>query len=309
MQSLWMLVATLMFSIMGVCVKLASETYSVAEIIMYRGFIGVIFIYILILQQGGSLRTHLIWQHLWRCVVGVTALWLWFCAIGLLPLATAMTLNYMAPIWISGILFVAAWRAGKRRFEWGLVLAITASFVGVTLLLRPSIHADQWLGGFLGVCSGALSALAYLQVRHLGQLGEPESRVVFYFSATGFIAGLGGCLFGPGLHGESISLLRSHSTYGIFLLLSIGVFAAIAQMAMTRAYRLGNTLVTANLQYTGIVFSSIWGVLIWSDILGFFSWLGIAIILVSGIVATFYNIRNSATVKAVTPADPISTEL
>ena len=60
MQSLWMLVATLMFSIMGVCVKLASETYSVAEIIMYRGFIGVIFIYILILQQGGSLRTHLI---------------------------------------------------------------------------------------------------------------------------------------------------------------------------------------------------------------------------------------------------------
>jgi len=188
MQSLWMLVATLMFSIMGVCVKLASESYSVAEIIMYRGFIGVIFIYILILQQGGSLRTHLIWQHLWRCVVGVTALWLWFCAIGLLPLATAMTLNYMAPIWISGILFIAAWRAGKRRFEWGLVLAITASFVGVTLLLRPSIHADQWLGGFLGLCSGALSALAYLQVRHLGQLGEPESRVVFYFSATGFIA-------------------------------------------------------------------------------------------------------------------------
>jgi drug/metabolite transporter (DMT)-like permease len=95
----------------------------------------------------------------------------------------------------------------------------------------------------------------------------------------------------------------------LFLLLSIGVLAAIAQMAMTRAYRLGNTLVTANLQYTGIVFSSIWGVLIWSDILSFFSWLGIAIILVSGIVATFYNIRNSATVKTVTPADPISTEL
>ena len=61
MQSLWMLVATLMFSIMGVCVKLASETYSVAEIIMYRGFIGVIFIYILILQQGGSLRTCLLY--------------------------------------------------------------------------------------------------------------------------------------------------------------------------------------------------------------------------------------------------------
>lgn len=145
MQSLWMLFATFAFSIMGVCVKLASDTYSVAEIIMYRGVIGVIFIYALILQQGGSLKTTLIWQHLWRCAVGVTALWLWFVAIGLLPLASAMTLNYMAPIWISGILFVAAWRLGKRRFEWGLVLAIVMSFIGVTLLcVHRYIRINGW---------------------------------------------------------------------------------------------------------------------------------------------------------------------
>lgn len=312
MQSLWMLFATFAFSIMGVCVKLASTSYSVAEIILYRGIIGVVFIYFLIRQQRGTLRTHLVWQHLWRCVVGTTALWLWFIAIGLLPLATAMTLNYMAPIWISAILFLAAWHGGRHRFEWGLVTAIVASFIGVTLLLRPSIHQDQWLGGFVGVCSGALSALAYLQVRKLGQLGEPESRVVFYFSLTGLIAGLlgclFGCLFGTGLQGEPIHLFRGHTTYGLFLLISIGVLAAIAQMAMTRAYRLGNTLVTANLQYTGIVFSSLWGILIWSDALGLTGWLGIAIILVSGIVATFYNIRNTASRK-VPPADPIATEL
>lgn len=309
MQSLWMLFATLMFSIMGVCVKLASDTYSVAEIIMYRGFIGVLFIYVLILQQGGTLKTAFFWAHLWRCAVGVTALWLWFIAIGLLPLATAMTLNYMAPIWISGILFLAAWRSGKRRFEWGLVSAIVASFVGVTLLLRPSIHQDQLLGGLIGVGSGFLSALAYLQVRSLGQRGEPESRVVFYFSLTGFLAGLAGCLFGSGLHGEPIALLRSHSAYGLSLLLGIGVLAAVAQIAMTRAYRLGNTLVTANLQYTGIVFSSLWGILIWSDVLGLLGWSGIAIILVSGLVATFYNIRNTRPGKTVPPADPIATEI
>ncbi|WP_076592476.1 DMT family transporter [Herminiimonas arsenitoxidans] len=309
MQSLWMLFATFSFAIMGVCVKLASETYTVAEILMYRGLIGVIFIYALILRQNGSLKTPFIWQHLWRCFIGTVAVWLWFYAITLLPLATAMTLNYMAPIWISGILFFAAWRLGKRRFEWGLVTAILASFIGVTLLLRPSIHDDQWLGGVIGLLSGALSALAYLQVRHLGQLGEPESRVVFYFSATGLFAGFLGCMFGPGLQGEPVSIFRAHSTYGITLLLSIGVLAAMAQMAMTRAYRLGNTLVTANLQYTGIVFSSLWGIIIWSDVLGLYGWLGIAIILISGIVATFYNIRNTATVKNITSADPIATEI
>ena len=306
MQSLWMLFATLMFSIMGVCVKLASDTYSVAEIIMYRGFIGVLFIYVLILHQGGTLKTSFFWSHLWRCAVGVTALWLWFIAIGLLPLATAMTLNYMAPIWISGILFLGSWRSGKRRFEWGLVSAIIASFIGVILLLRPAIHQDQLLGGLLGVCSGFLSALAYLQVRSLGQRGEPESRVVFYFSLTGFLAGLAGCLFAPGLHGEPVHLLRPHSAYGISLLLGIGVLAAIAQIAMTRAYRLGNTLVTANLQYTGIVFSSLWGILIWSDVLGWPGWSGVIIILVSGLVATFYNIRGTRSASAVPLADPVS---
>jgi S-adenosylmethionine uptake transporter len=280
----------------------------VAEIILYRGLIGVVFIYALIHKQGGTLKTPLIWQHLWRCLVGTTALWLWFIAIGLLPLPTAMTLNYMAPIWISAILFLAAWRGGKRRFEWGLTAAIAASFVGVTLLLRPSIHQDQWLGGFLGLCSGALSALAYLQVRKLGQLGEPESRVVFYFSATGMLAGFFGCLFGDGLHGEPIALLRTHTPQGLLLLLGIGVLAAVAQMAMTRAYRLGNTLLTANLQYTGIVFSSLWGILIWSDALGWSGWFGIAIILASGIVATFYNIRSTAAAKTAPPPDPIAAE-
>jgi len=309
MQSLWMLFATLAFSLMGVCVKLASDTYSVAEIILYRGLIGVIFIYILIRQQGGSLKTPFIWQHLWRCVVGITALWLWFVAIGYLPLATAMTLNYMAPIWISAILFFAAWRVGKRRFEWGLTLAILASFIGVTLLLRPAIHQDQWLGGALGLCSGILSALAYLQVRHLGQMGEPESRVVFYFSATGLLAGLVGCIFGTDANGASIDLFRLHSAYGMTLLLGIGILAAMAQMAMTRAYRLGNTLVTANLQYTGIVFASLWGILIWSDTLGLSAWLGILIILLSGLVATFYNIRSNSAAKDKIPPDPIAAEV
>lgn len=309
MQSLWMLFATLAFSLMGVCVKLASETYSVAEIILYRGLIGVIFIYILIRQQGGSLKTSFIWQHLWRCLVGITALWLWFLAIGYLPLATAMTLNYMAPIWISAILFFAAWRVGKRQFEWGLTIAILASFIGVTLLLRPAFHQELWLGGVLGLCSGILSALAYLQVKHLGQMGEPESRVVFYFSATGLLAGLVGCIFGADSHGQAIDLFRMHNAQGMMLLLGIGILAAMAQMAMTRAYRLGSTLVTANLQYTGIVFASVWGILIWRDRLGLSSWLGILIILLSGLVATFYNIRSNAVTKDKIPVDPIAAEV
>lgn len=293
MQSLWMLFASFVFAIMGVCVKLASATSSTSEIVMCRGLVGMLIIVGLARVQRISLRTTLPWHHAWRGLVGVTALWLWFFAIGQLPLATAMTLNYMAPIWIAAIVFTLGWWHKQRRFEWGLAAAIVTSFAGVALLLRPTIHAEQWVGGLLALVSGFLSALAYIQVKKLGQLGEPEYRVVFYFSASGVIAGLLSGLADSYLRTGEFRILHSLSGTDVLLLGSIGLTATIAQVAMTRAYRLGAMLVTANLQYTGIVFSSLWGILIWDDHLTLSGWLGIVIILASGIAAAFYNARGS----------------
>ena len=307
MQSLWMLFASFVFSIMGVCVKIASQTYSIAEIVTYRGLVGTVFLAGLIAVRGGTFRTSLPWHHAWRGIVGVVALWMWFYSIGELPIATGMTLNYMSPIWIAAILFTLGWWRGQNRFEWGLAAAILFSFIGVTLLLRPSFQADQWFAGLVGLASGVLSALAYLQVKKLGQMGEPEYRVVFYFSVTGLLAGLAGMLAdaSPG------TAWRAHDAQGIGLLLTIGVTATVAQMAMTRAYRLGKTLVTANLQYSGIVFSSMWGILIWGDVLDWMGWIGISTILASGIAATYYNARKTvAAAKSVANAnDPIATEI
>lgn len=294
MQSLWMLFASFVFAIMGVCVKLASATSSTSEIVLCRGAVGMALIYALVRARGLSLKTSLPWHHAWRGFVGVTALWLWFFAIGRLPLATAMTLNYMAPIWIAAIVFTLGWWHRTRRFEWGLTAAIVSSFVGVALLLKPTIHAEQWVGGLTALVSGFLSALAYIQVRKLGQLGEPEYRVVFYFSASGVIAGLLSGLIDHWLQTGELQILHDLSATDALLLLAIGVTATIAQIAMTRAYRYGAMLVTANLQYTGIVFSSLWGILIWGDRLDLYGWLGIAIILASGVAATFYNARSSS---------------
>ncbi len=294
MQSLWMLLASFVFAIMGVCVKLASATSSTSEIVMSRGAVGVMVLYALARVRGLSLATRYPWHHAWRGFVGVTALWLWFFAIGRLPLATAMTLNYMAPIWIAGIVFTLGWWHGTRRFEWGLAAAIVTSFAGVALLLKPTIHAEQWVGGVTALVSGFLSALAYIQVKKLGQLGEPEYRVVFYFSASGVIAGMISGLVDSWLQSGELHLMHDLSARDVLLLVSIGVTATIAQIAMTRAYRYGAMLVTANLQYTGIVFSSLWGMLIWNDRLDFWGWSGIVIILASGVAATFYNARSSS---------------
>ncbi|AVR95454.1 DMT family transporter [Pseudoduganella armeniaca] len=307
MQSLWMLFASFMFAAMGVCVKLASETYTTSELVMYRGIVGIVVLFVMIRIQGGTLKTAFPLAHLWRGFIGVVSLWLWFYSIAKLPLATAMTLNYMAPIWIAVWLFAHGWWHAKNRVEWPLIVAVAMSFVGVTLLLRPAFEANQLFDALVALGSSVLSAMAYMQVRKLGLAGEPEYRVVFYFAATNLVAGIVGHVAEAG--GGPVTWHPLNTPQGVFLLLGMGLCATAAQMAMTRAYRVGKTLVVANLQYTGIVFSSVWGVAMFGDVFSWHSWLGIAIILLSGMAATFYNTRSTERGKAIADTDPIASEV
>ena len=306
MSSVWMLFASFAFSAMGAAVKLASGIYSTSEIVMYRGLVGSVMLLMLVGVQRKSLRTAFAGAHLWRACVGVVSLWLWFYAIGKLPLATAVTLNYMAPIWMAFFLLCAGWWQSKNHVEWPLIGAIAMSFIGVTLVLRPAIETNQWLGGAMGLGSSVLSALAYMQVRKLGQMGEPEYRVVFYFSLMTAAAGAFGAILQNRPTGAPV--FTPHSAHGVLLLLAVGVSATLAQMAMTRAYRLGKVLVVANLQYTGIIFSSLWGMLLWGDAFGWPVWLGMAVILASGVAVTFYNTRSTPRGAAVSTTDPIASE-
>ncbi len=307
--SLWMLFASFAFSAMGAAVKLASSYYSTSEIVMYRGLVGTVMLLALVIHKRDTLtlRTVFPGAHLWRAFVGVVSLWLWFYAIGKLPLATAVTLNYMAPIWMAFFLLCTGWWYSKNHVEWPLIGAIALSFVGVILVLQPAFEANQWLAGLIGVLSSIMSAMAYLQVRRLGQMGEPEYRVVFYFSLMSAVAGLFGALLEDRAPGTA--QLSGHTLYSGALLLAIGVSALFAQIAMTRAYRVGKVLVVANLQYTGIIFSSVWGMILWGDQFNWYVWLGMAVILASGIAASFYNTRPTPQGAAVSKTDPIASEI
>lgn len=305
MASLWMLFASFAFAAMGAGVKLASEFYSTSELLMYRGLVGAVILLFMVRHKKGTFRTAFPKAHLWRSAVGVISLWLWFFAIGRLPLATAMTLNYMAPIWIAAWMFAIGWWTRTKHAEWPLVVAIGMSFLGVTMVLQPAVESNQWLGAMAGVCSSVISAMAYMQVRKLGQLGEPEYRVVFYFSSVTALVGLSMTLAGDGPQG---AVFHSHTPYSLLLLLGLGGAALMAQMAMTRAYRVGKVLVVANLQYTGIVFSSLWGLALWGDRFDWHVWLGIGVILVSGLAATFYNTRKTARGAVVKDQDPVVSE-
>lgn len=268
-----MVVAGVLFGCMGVFVKLGAEFFSSAELVFYRSLFGLLTIALIVKSQGMSVATPHWKAHLWRGLSGFAALMLFFYAIAQLPLATAVTLNYTAPLFLA---FLSA-RILKERPRLPLTLAILLGFVGVVLLLRPSLHQEQLAAGLMGLASGFLAAIAYLNVKQLGQIGEPEWRIVFYFTLT--------CTFGGGVW-MGIHTFHPVSPRNFLLLLGLGATATLAQLAMTRAYREGDTLVVGSLAYTTVIFASLWGVLLWREVLPPSSWLGIALIVLSGVLAS-----------------------
>lgn len=283
---LLMVLATLLFATMGVCVKLASAYYGAGEIVMYRGLVGTLFLFALSRAKGLSLKTTVPAMHFWRSLSGVIALSLWFFAISKLPLATAMTLNYMSSVWMALFLIGGAVLMGAAKVDPRLIITVLLGFVGVGLVLQPAMEDQQVWHGLAGLASGMLSAMAYLQVTSLGRAGEPEFRIVFYFSMGGVVAGaLTTIVSHGGWHG--------HTWTGAALLLAVGVLATAAQLLMTRAYGTGKPLVNASLQYLGIVFSALYGVLIFGDLLGLLSWIGILLIVVAGLGATLLRARTT----------------
>jgi S-adenosylmethionine uptake transporter len=288
----WLMVgATLLFAFMGVCVKKASAEVTTAEVVFFRGLVGALIVGVLAAWQGVGFRTRVPGKHVVRGLAGVTALSLWFYAIGHLPLATAVTLNYMSSVWMAVFLMLRQlwrqWRAlPHRQIQPALLGAVLLGFVGVVLVLRPTLERDQWLEALTGVGSGMLAAWAYLAVAELGREGEPEQRVVFYFSVFGTFAGL--AIMGA-MHLGGDSTWQAPSLAGWGWLLGIGVFASVAQLAMTRAYAQGEALAMASLQYLGIVHACWLGVWVFGEPLKWQSLLGAALIVVSGIAANRLN--------------------
>lgn len=281
MQSLWMIVASFAFAVMGVCVKLASDAFSAAEIVFYRSAISLVFMLGLVCFRHISLATPHWKFQLQRSVSGFLSLWCYFNAISMLPLATAVTFSYTSPLFLA----LALAGFGKIRPRASVFGALALGFVGVVLLLRPTFHADQLVGGLFGIATGLLSAMAFYNVRELGELGESEDRTVFYFTAFATVASAFWML-----------LYEFHPVdlRGGLELVGVGASATVAQLAMTRAYKRGKTLVAASLAYTTVVFACLFGMFLWDESLSLSAWTAIALIVISGVFTTLFSRVNPA---------------
>ncbi len=267
-----MMVAAFGFAIMGALVKVASVKFSSEELVFYRSLFGLMAIYIYIFAKKLPLATPVIGKQMSRALVGFASLVLFFYAIAHLPLATAVTLNYTSALFLALLIPLMLHEKPKPI----LYAMILLGFIGVVFLLKPNLARQDLIAGAVGLLSGFGAAFAYVHVKQLGNLGEPDWRTVFYFTLISTIA--------SGLW----MLLQTYTPItwqDMPTLLGLGVSATIAQLAMTRAYRTGKTLTVANLAYTTVIFASLFGVLFWQETLSLSEYMAIGLIIFSGIIS------------------------
>lgn len=272
--SLWMLIAALGFAIMGALVKAGSVKFSSAELVFYRSLFGFLMIFTFVRLKRLPIKTPHLSKQLARALIGFIALLMFFYAISHLPLATAITLNYTSPLFLAVFMPFMLHEQPKKI----LYLAIFISFIGITLLFKPSLAREDVFASVVGLCSGIGAGLAYLHVKQLGNLHEPDWRTVFYFTLT--------CTIGAGIW-MLLDRISTITWQDLPVLLGLAASATLAQLALTRAYRTGKTLSVANLSYTTVVISSLFGILFWGEHLSITEWLAIGLIIVGGVLSSY----------------------
>ncbi|ASK26448.1 DMT family transporter [Neisseria chenwenguii] len=270
----WMIVAAVCFTLMNLAIKAAAKEFAFTsgELVFWRMSFAALFLGITAKARGDTFATPHWKSHLNRSVVGSAAMLCLFYSITHLPLATSITLSYTSSIFLAVFSFFVF----KERIAPYTQAVLLIGFGGVMLLLNPSFGGGQETAALVGLAGGAMSGWAYLQVRELSLLSEPGWRVVFYFSVVGtLMAAVWATL--TGWHALSWAALPYLS--------AIGLTAMVAQLCMTRAYKVGNKFTVASLSYLTVVFSALAGMIILGDKITWQEAAGMIIIVLSGILS------------------------
>lgn len=265
------LFAVAMLTFMAALLKLAEKRgASLLELMLFRQLfaIPVVLAFVSIGPGLASLRTRRLGAHATRAAMGLTGMSFTFGALLLLPLAEATTISFTVPIFatIFGALFL------KEPTGWHRWGAVAAGFAGVLIVAQPGSGQIPPLGALVGLISALMIAIIAIQLRQLGRT-ENAGTTVFWFSVLSCIPlGLAYPLFAA-----------SHDALTWALLFGIGVVGGIGQIAFSAALRFAPVSAVMPMDYSGLVWSTLFGWLLFGTLPGGWTFVGAPIIIASGL--------------------------
>jgi S-adenosylmethionine uptake transporter len=268
----WILASCLLFATLSALVKVAAAGVSLPEIVLFRTLPAALGLFALARIRGQAITTANGKLHAMRSAVGVMTMFIGYYAVWKLPLATATTIEYTTPLFMLAYLVVLA----RRRLTLQIALAMVGGFAGVLVLLRPTLDTGQSLAFVAALGSAALAGVVYVLIRRLGEAGEPPWKIVLWNSVAGSVVAAALIPFSPPSH---------YSAQSMAALAAVGIVGLGAQLTMTRAFSTGPATLLASLQYSTVAFAALYGVILWGDALSVTSVFGLALIVLSGIVA------------------------
>jgi drug/metabolite transporter (DMT)-like permease len=266
-----MIFGSLSFGTMNALVKWTSLHADVWMIIMVRSAVIAFAVAVFAASRGISLRVIDKRTMLLRCVVGLTAMILYFTALGRIPIGQAVTLQYTAPLFVA----LLSGRVISETVEPAVVILVATAFAGIILIVSPDLSSVD-PDALLALGSGFFAAMAYMYVRELRNT-DSVSSVVFWFAAFSVAGSMLQAL--PDIFDLDWRTLAA--------LVGIGVGAGGGQVGITMAYHRANAAWVSAFSYLTVIVATFYGFALFNETLGISDWIGGVLIVGSGVALVF----------------------
>lgn len=265
------LLSVVAFATMAACIKLAeARGAKLGELLFFRqaGALPVVLVAVAAGPGLQTLATQRIGVHALRTAIGLASMSFMFATVLLLPLAEATTLQFTVPIFatILGALFLRE-VVGVHRWS-----AVVIGFVGVLIVAQPGSGHIPLLGAATGLAAALLSATVSILLRQIGATERPTT-IVFYFSALSIP------VLAPALWWS----VAPHPPATWALLVLTGLIGGLGQLAMTKSLSLAPVSVVVPMDYSGLIWATLYGWLLFGALPIAWTWVGAPVIVASGL--------------------------
>ena len=290
----YMLMATLTFAAMGGFVKTLSQTLPSLEVTFFRNIFGVAIIGTSLWRRPMTTAGGKPWLLFFRGAIGFVALLAYFNNMANLPLGTAVTFNKTSPLFLAFF----AWIFLGERLPKLALLALLFGFAGIAMIAKPSgiLSLDHDI--MLGLISGIGAALAYTSIRELKNHYDIRT-IALSFMAVGTVGpiilmALAEYITVPQSYDFLITRFVMPQGITWLYIIAVGIFATASQLLMTKAYSLTQAGIVGTITYTQILFAVIIGTLLGDQLPDLWSWIGMGLIVVAGLLVTVPKRTTSA---------------